>query len=455
MENPKHATVPDDMNEHCHSGYWPLGPIILPALLVCADTVAGWALGWRPRGMVEYAVLGLLLGLLGLLAAARFLPALYGWFFQWRKELWLLLAALAVSWSLLEFGADRLDRMLRPMKNFHTRGPAINWVFTPVPEYLPGIEGTSHYTTDMQGIRQPAPPGDAKYRMLCVGGSSTECVYLDDSETWPARLIQVFMERNNAPLWAGNAGISGYDTRDHLRFLESSRLLKGMDGVILQIGINDLWRYLANEEVTTRYDRFSESGSMDAPVPRHREVAEPWRPVWARSRVIQLAHTLRLPRPKPEMVEGAGGVEYKIRREKRAAAPITDQVPDLTRGLAEYRQRIQRIVEVCRRRGLRVIFTTQPVLWREGLPPRLAERCWFGWLESGDYLSITALRTCMDRYNETTLSVCREMKTPCADLSGMNGREEFFYDDCHFTERGAEEVARILEPVVTESLGAL
>ncbi len=450
----KRVTVPGDMNEQCHSRFWALAPAALPVLFVCVDTAAAWALGWRPRGMVEYAVLGMALGLLGLLAAALLLPTLHAWFSRWSKELWLLLAALAVSGSLLEAGADRLDRMLRPMKNFHTRGPNMNWIFTPVPEYLPGIEGPSHYTTDRQGIRQPGPPGDTAHRILCVGGSSTECVYLDDKETWPARLMQVFMERTKKPLWAGNVGISGYDTRDHLRFLESSHLLKGMEGVLLQIGINDLWRYLANEEVTTRYDRFSENGSMAEPVPRHRDLSEPWRPVWARSRVIQLMHTLRLPRPKPEMVEGAGGTEYKIRREKRAAAHITEQIPDLTRGLTEYRQRIQRIINVCRRRGLRVLFTTQPVLWRGDLPPRLAERCWFGWLENGDYLSLAALRECMDRYNDATVSVCREMHVPCADLSSMNGREDFFYDDCHFTERGAEEVARILQPMAAESIGA-
>jgi len=70
--------------------------------------------------------------------------------------------------------------------------------------------------------------------------------------------------------------------------------------------------------------------------------------------------------------------------------------------------------------------------------------CWFGWLDDGTYLSLPSLRLAMDRYNAALLDVCFEMEAPCVDLSPMNGRVEFFYDDCHFNNAGAREVARIL-----------
>ncbi|HPO12489.1 MAG TPA: SGNH/GDSL hydrolase family protein [Candidatus Hydrogenedentes bacterium] len=431
-----------------------LGPIGLPVVLWAADSVVGEALGWRPYGMVEFVVVGGMLGLAGLMVAGCYVGTVYAVLSRWNKELWLLLGALVVAWALLEAGADRVDRMLRPEKQFHTRGPNMRWVFTPVAEYLPGIEGVSHYTTDAQGIRQASVPEKEDFRVLCVGGSTTECVYLDDQETWPSQLMKLLNGGKKPHVRVGNVGISGYDTRDHIRFLKTSPLLKGIDCVILQIGINDLWRYLANEEVLTRYDRFSEAGFEGELVPRVRETKEAWRPVWTRSRVIQLVHTLRLPRPKPETVEGAGGTEYKIRQEKRAAAHITEQIPDLTRGLNEYKERIKKIVTICRERRFAVLFTTQPVLWRADLSLPLTARCWFGWLEDGEYLSIAALRECMDRYNEVTLSVCKELNVPCVDLSVMNGREEYFYDDCHFTERGAQEAGRLLAPMVMRIMEA-
>lgn len=431
-----------------------LGPIGFPALLWITDTVVGEVLGWRPNGVVECVVLGGMLGLTGLVVAGCFVGPVYVVLSRWNKELWLLLGALAVAWALLEAGADRVDRMLRPEKQFHTRGPNMRWVFTPVAEYLPGIEGISRYTTDAQGIRQVSAPDKADFRVLCVGGSTTECVYLDDQETWPSQLMNLLNVGDKPPVWVGNVGISGFDTRDHIRFLEMSPLLKGIDGVMLQIGINDLWRYLANEEVLTRYDRFSEAGFEGELVPRERKINEAWRPVWTRSRVIQLVHTLRLPKPKPETVEGAGGTEYQIRREKRVSAHITDQIPDLRRGLDEYTGRIQKIVTICRERSVAVLFATQPVLWRADLPAPLMQRCWFGWLEEGEYLSLAALRECMDRYNDVTRSVCKELNVPCADLSAMNGREEFFYDDCHFTERGAQEAGRLLAPEARKIMGA-
>ena len=51
----------------------------------------------------------------------------------------------------------------------------------------------------------------------------------------------------------------------------------------------------------------------------------------------------------------------------------------------------------------------------------------------------------MDAYDEALMTVCTEMNVACADLSSMNGSPEYFYDDCHFTEAGAAEVARLLE----------
>jgi len=50
----------------------------------------------------------------------------------------------------------------------------------------------------------------------------------------------------------------------------------------------------------------------------------------------------------------------------------------------------------------------------------------------------------MERYNAVLQSVCREWDVAWIDLRSLQGREELFYDDCHFNEAGAREVAAIV-----------
>lgn len=417
-----------------------------PAACLIDTGYAALLRGWRPVGTIETVLLAapaLWMASAGALGHSAVRERLGG---LWR-ELLLLGISGALGLLVLEVAAGRLEAAVRPHAPFHTRGINIHNTFTPHPDWLPGIEGDSRFTTGPDGIRAPAPPAEDQRRVLCIGGSTTECVYLDDSETWPALLPKYAGVPN---LWVGNVGISGLDTRDHLKFAESSPLLEGIDALVIQPGVNDMWRFLAKEVEAMDYGRF------ETPEPAQEDAVEgktqPYRPWWTRSRLIQLYHTIRQPPPPPEQREGVGGEEYQIRREKRAAAALTDTLPDLEAGLEAYRTRVTAIIRACRARGVKVLFTTQAVLWRGGLPPDQAARCWFGWLPDGSYLSIAALRTAIDQYNGALLAVCAREGVPCVDLSPLNGDPALFYDDCHFTEAGADRVAALAGPVLGAAL---
>lgn len=430
-----------------------LAPLLVwgvPALLLL-DSAYAFALGWRPHGAVETAVSALAAAwacsaVLVLHSGVR--GRLAG---LWR-ELLLLLAAVLLCWPLLEFAASRADRARRPPAPFHTRGANVHDTFEPDPAYLPGIYGPSRFSTGPDGIRAAALPAGGQIRVLCIGGSTTECVYLDDTETWPALLpAQV---GGTPPIWVGNVGISGFDTEDHLRFVEESPLLDGVAALVVQPGINDLWRFLAGEVEAMDYGRFAEPvDGVDGANQVGATAARPYRPWWTRSWLIQLYHTLRQPPPRPEEREGVGGTEYQIRREKRAAAELTGDLPPLGPGLDAYRGRIEALVAACHARGVPVLFTTQAVVWRDGLPPEAAARCWFGWLPDGRYLTLGALRQAMGRYNTALAEVCAHAGAPCVDLSPLNGDPGLFYDDCHFTELGARRVAERVGPVLGSLLG--
>lgn len=435
-------TTPHTAPRPIHSA---LAILIVPGLAF-VDTALAFLGGWRPEGQIEHLLLAafslwISFGIVFLAPTAR--RRLGG---LWR-ELLLLTIVASVGWSVLEATAHYLEGMLQPTAPFHTRGADMRVIHHPDPEHIRGITGPSAFTTGSDGVR-PATPSASNptIRVLCIGGSTTECVYLDDAETWPALVGQQL----GRDVWVGNVGISGFYTQDHLHFLQHAPLLRSSNALIVQPGINDLWRFLAGEEDHTDFGRFESTEENPHP---HDMRPAPYRPLWTRSRLIQLFHTLRADPPPVEVREGIGGQEYQIRREKRAHAVLTDQLPDLSEGLAGYRNRLLEIINICVKSDVPVLFTTQPVLWRDDLSHEDASLCWFGWLPDGRYLSLGALRAAMDRYNEVLRETCREAGVPFVDLSPMNGDPRWFYDDCHFTEAGAVEVARRIAPELSTLIG--
>ena len=117
------------------------------------------------------------------------------------------------------------------------------------PAVFPGIHGVKTFTINALGFRGPMPPPrKLAYRILAVGGSTTICTYLDDSEEWP----HVLMEKMNAApeslrVWVGNAGVSGRTTVYHLVFLQWLPGVIDVDMVIFLVGINDFLADLAFE----------------------------------------------------------------------------------------------------------------------------------------------------------------------------------------------------------------
>ena len=50
----------------------------------------------------------------------------------------------------------------------------------------------------------------------------------------------------------------------------------------------------------------------------------------------------------------------------------------------------------------------------------------------------------MKVFNQALIDECADAGEACIDLSVMNGRAEYFYDDCHYTEAGSAKVAELL-----------
>jgi lysophospholipase L1-like esterase len=207
-----------------------------------------------------------------------------------------------------------------------------------------------------------------------------------------------------------------------LQFARRSPLVDEVDCLVVQTGINDFMSCLMG--------------------PR------PAEPSWAHSNVRQLVRTLayRLA-PGETLVEDTGGTVYARRRAKRQTAALDDSEPELADCLRAFERDLNELVDACRARNVRIVFTTQPTLWRSDLDAENADLLWFGQMPDGRYLSIAQLRAGMDRYNQALRRVCRDRSVELVDLSELDGDGAMFYDDCHFTELGAGRVARLVADV--------
>jgi len=412
--------------------------LAMPAL-VLLDTAVALARGWEPRGpLVRWVATACLAAIVLPLLAAATRVGRELLVRRW-AAIFTMAVSLALGWAVVETLAWAAPGLLGN-RFAHSRGPGVHRVFRPDPRIIAGISGESHYTTDELGIRGgpfPAAPGIP--RILCLGGSTTECTYLDDDATWPHLLQEELRVRSGRPawpVWVGGLGISGYTTFEHLDFLRRSPLARRFDRrfdrIILLVGIDDLVRFL--------------SGALELGP----------RPLWRRSTLVSTlaaAVQRRVLRHLLYEEEDATGRSLLERRRLRREAPQRADLPDLRKALADYQDRIAGLADACRRVHARCLFLTQPVLWQEALPAAEQGSLWMGTDGRGAYYTAGALRQGMDRYNSALLAVCARRGLECLDLAAsLSGRPGVFYDDCHFTAAGAREVAHQVADDVADGL---
>ncbi len=392
---------------------------VIPALILL-DTAVALLQGYRPQGKTDVALAvccGLVLLALLLLLPPRRGRALLA---RFGGRLVLLAWSCALSLALLE----SILHLTVTRPAFHHRQPNLTMTIPAAPEVWPGTSGEAVVTYNRLGLRGPDLPDQRDgVRILCLGGSTTECGNLDDAEVW-SQLLMDRLHGQGARVWVGNVGRSGYATHHHLQFIERSDLLDAVDVVVVQAGINDLWRALSG------WDRRSDLDLLPKPLWFRTRLLREYR-AWRGRMMEQAEHALQ--------TEGADG--YTLRRRRRQQAAIVEAAPDLTAALDGYRRRVESMVRRGRARGVEVVFTTQPVLWRADLEPRERKLLWFGWLPNGDFLSVERLRSVMDDYNDVLRRTCADLGAGLIDLEAMNGRPELFSDDCHFSESGARDVA--------------
>lgn len=401
--------------------------------------------GWQFQWAGNYRVF-VYLGILFLVAEILLLlvPRARGWIASRAARL----ASLGVSILFASIVGSLVLPWIYPTTDFHLRPPGARYEYDPNPFVYHGVTGLAHSTYNSQGVRgDEMPPRGEAYRILCVGGSSTECYFLDDGESWPARLEALLNGQGRRKTWVGTAAVSEMASGHHARFIEQSKLVGEVDCLVVLVGGNDLLRLLLDLD----------DGNTPPPLWLGSHLMELVRVTWS-------AWNARL---------GAGFVADRT-GEKLAIArkgPGTDpngQPPanpryrerelDLPASLAKYAGNLRRLIDAARKRGVRVVLVTQPTLWDDLLSPQAVKRLHVArvvpYPREWDLLVPYELANLMRRYNQTLQQVCLETGAEYVDAATpMAGQEQYFHDDLHLNEKGCDHFAEILARFFEEQPG--
>ena len=349
-----------------------------------------------------------------------------------------------------------LRAILPPQDRFYVWPPHFQSTLHPNPDNLPGISGEALFKVNSAGIRGEEFTTEQTYRILAVGGSTTECLYLNQTEVWTSLLERKLSEAKHKAIWVGNVGRSGHNTRHHL--LQMKYLIPQfpkIDAVIILAGVNDVHIKLSDleydPETTTKptfEEEYMRAAFAIAPpaIPAYHYKRLAW---WRMAKKLK-DHYLTKAKAQP-IQDSTGETLSQWRRYRHNAEEIVETIPDLSTALGEYRRNLNAIVDVAQQRAVRPILVTQPTIWRSDLSQDEKDLLWMGGIGSFQlgkghkYYSASSLDKIIQQYNETLLDVCRTRAIDCIDLAGALPKDKtVFYDDVHFNESGARQVADVL-----------
>jgi lysophospholipase L1-like esterase len=401
--------------------------LVLPAFLVW-DAMAGLREGFGGRVALVVATLSSIWIVAGLMALRSHSAAAT----RAMGTALLLVGSSTVCLAVTETAISLAMPVYRTGPSRIFRAPMLELKIAGNPSPFPGREVDTWFRTNELGLRGPsiASAGNS-YRILAVGGSTTECFSLDDAQAWPARLMARMAPREGKHAWVQNAGLSGHGATEHLLMLQHHPLAAESDLILILVGVNDLTAALASDGLPSQPAVEWQAAQEFATYPRHIRLAS-----------YKLAKYL-VRRPSRRYDETRQF--YDRMRAQRRSAPVV-ALPELATGRTEYRDRIRRLAAECRRRERRCVFMSQPALWRADLASHEEASLWMGWIGSVDhprgYASPAALARAMAAFNEVLLETARSERVEAFDLAAAIPKtRQVFADDSHYTAHGAELVA--------------
>ena len=302
---------------------------------------------------------------------------------------------------------------------------------------LNGVSSPVRHTTNKWGMRGSDPPEGPAARetttIITVGGSTTQCFYLDDKHTW-SHIMERELQRRGHKVWVGNAGQDGHSTRGHVLMMDKVVSAVGADYVVFLVGVNDL--SLSLDATWKTGNAFDQDMTLALGPPRSGKLNL----ILDHSRLAHRLHQL-----KKIYVDGVS-VRKVYHTGSIPSEQLTgpeDQVPenldDILPSLPLFRRNVLYLARAARAIDAVPVFLTQPTLFEDSERWRgiRARTFWIG--KERLNLSAANYARLLDHFNKELVDLCAANDIACLDLANeMPHSDTFFYDMVHFNDAGAE-----------------
>jgi len=323
---------------------------------------------------------------------------------------------------------------------------------------LPELEPFVRFEINAEGERGDALPAERRgmYRVLVAGGSAAEGYLLDQPTSWPG-VLQSLLRENHAREALGARSVHVGNIARSLvpceAILAMLRLVlpryEKLDLVLLMVGASDAVTWMEQRcPVPLPEARFG----LDYMFDEHCERRFGWKPAdWAlRPIVSRIVRRWRAPRVR----ERTGAKLVELRERRRNALHWIDSVPDPEPMLARFGDSLAAVIELCRKKGARVIVVRQPwfdkelsdaeeaVMWNFCIGRPYVEK-------TSEYYTHSLVRELLTKLDERAAAQAQRLGVEELDLRPLVAPNlANYYDYLHFTPRGARIVAEAVSRAV-------
>ncbi len=282
------------------------------------------------------------------------------------------------------------------------------------------------------GFRGVEPPADFEnyLTILVVGGSTTECFYLSEGQTWIDQL-ELNLENSFDHTWINNAGLDGHSTYGHNILMDDYVAKLRPKVVLFLVGANDMGlEELGEFDRQVQIDTFSVVGLIKS-ASKYSEVV---------SLFFNLARFFAT--QNQELNHGTLNLLEMPYVELSDQAREEFNRPHREKYLGYYEDRLKQLINKSREIGIEPILITQPALYGFGVDPVTGVD--LARVSVNDVDGQTQWEV-LELYNDVTRYVGQENNAHVIDLASVLPKDSsYFYDMLHFTPAGAKEVAEII-----------
>lgn len=292
---------------------------------------------------------------------------------------------------------------------------------------------------DKDGFIEPsARHGRPDLSLVFLGGSTTECLYVEEAHRFPYLAAVQLEKQTGLKINAYNAGRSGNNSLHSLDILLNKAIPLSPRLVMFMHNINDLTILLYEKSYWSNHPSRKVIQDINKEI-NLRNLLRIWRDRWI-PRLARAVSDLNL-RVKSYFKTRAGSAvqedEFAHMRGKQLSV-------DKAALLEQFRMNLQTFIGICRGRKITPVLLTMANRLKAD-PDPIVQKTFIKRMGRRSGIGYQQYKDLFDSFNEAIRDKAKENGVLLIDLAALVPQEsQYIYDVVHFNESGCEKAAQII-----------